>query len=85
MQRIDSKHENCLAREVHIEGIAMTDSGPVRRPLEASQEFSMNPRILNKPSVSAFGFGIALVLAALASAQARAAGCQTRAAGGQRV
>lgn len=33
----------------------------------------MNPRILNKPSVSAFGFGIAL-LAALASGQARAAG-----------
>ena len=34
----------------------------------------MNPRILNKPSVSAFGFGIALLLAALASGQARAAG-----------
>ncbi len=34
----------------------------------------MNPRILNKPSVSALGFGMALVLAALASGQARAAG-----------
>ena len=40
----------------------------------------MNPRILNKPSLPALGFGVALLLAAFVSSQARAAGMPAEAA-----